>query len=157
MSIDKMIAKELQYRFAYRVETALKERGLTFTDLNNCAKVGSSKFGKSDSGFKNYFGDGAKIPIHQQKCLCGHEITQQCYLWPEGSTNIDDIITVGNKCLNEWGCDPAIRGKGVKVKCKCCGVTVNKTGIQKRHQETLKCRNRRDTASNISTSVGSDE
>ena len=70
--------------------------------------------------------------------------------------NIDDIEIVGNKCINKWGYDPAIRGKGVKVKCDCCGVTVNKTGT-KTHQETLKCINRRDTASNISTSVGSVE
>ena len=156
MSIDKIIAKELQYRYLDRVEAALKERGLTFTDLKDCAKVGSSKFGKSDSGFKSYFGNDAKIPIHKKKCLCGHEITQQCYLCPEGSTNIDDIIIVGNQCINRWGYDPAIRGKSDKVKCNCCGVTVNKPRI-KRHQETLTCRNRRYTASNISTSAGSEE
>ena len=92
MNIDKIIAKELKYRCLDRVETALKERGLTFTDLKNCAKVGSSKFGKSGSGFKSHFGNDAKIPVHQKKFLCGHEIIQQCYLCPEGSTNIDDII-----------------------------------------------------------------
>ena len=63
---------------------------------------------------------------------------------------------MGNRCIHKWGYDPANRGKGVKVECNCCGATVNKTGI-KRHQETWKCRNRRDTASNISTSVGSEE
>ena len=129
---------------------------MTFTDLANCLKVGSSKFGNADSGFKSYFGNDAKIPIHTNKCLCGHEITQQCYLCPEGSKYIDDIIIVGNQCINRWGYDPAIRGKGDKVKCECCGVTVNKSGI-KRHQETLNCRNRRDTASNASTSGGSGE
>ena len=63
---------------------------------------------------------------------------------------------MGNKCIHKWGYDLANRGKGVKVKCNCCGATVNKTGITK-YQETLNCRNRRDTASNISTSVGSEE
>ena len=63
---------------------------------------------------------------------------------------------MGNQCINKWGYDPAIRGKGVTIKCECCGVTVNKSGI-KRHQETLTCRSRRDTASNASTSAGSDE
>ena len=67
---------------------------MTFTDLENCLKVVSCKFGKADSGFKSYFGNYAKIPIHKKKCLCGHEITQQCYVCPEGSTNIDDIIVV---------------------------------------------------------------
>ena len=108
---------------------------MTFTDLQNYLKVGSSNFGKVDSVFKSYFGNDAKIPINQNKCLCGHEITQQCYLCPEGSNNIDDIVIVSNQCINEWGYDPAIRGKGVKVKCECCGATVNKSGI-KRHQET---------------------
>ena len=99
-------------------------------------EVGSSNHGRTDSVFKSYFGNDAKIPIHQNRCLCGHEITQQCYLCPEGSKNIDDIIAVGNNCINKWGYDPAIRGKGVKVKCNCCGVTVHTTEI-KRHQETL--------------------
>ena len=138
-----------------RVENALNERGMTFTDLENCVKVGSSKFGKADSGFKNYCGNDANIQIHEQKCLCGHEIAQQCHLCPEGSTYIDDIIIVGTQCINRWGYDPATRGKGDKVKCECCGVAVNKSGI-KRHQETFDCRNRRDTASNASTSVGSE-
>ena len=156
MNIDKIIAKELQSRYLDRVENTLNERGLTFTDLKSCLKVGSSTHGKADSDVKSYFGNDAKIQMPASTCLCRHEIIQQCYLCPEGSKNIDDIIIVCNKCINKWGYDPAIRGKGVKVKCNCCGVTVNKTGI-KRHQETLKCRNRRDTASNISTSVGSEE
>ena len=103
---------------------------MTFTDLNSYLKVGSSNFGKADSVFKSYFGNAAKIPIHQNKCLCGHAITQQCYLCPEGSKHVDDIVIVGNQCINKWGYDPAIRGKGVKVKCECCGITVNKSGIK---------------------------
>ena len=80
----------------------------------------------------------------------------QCYLCPEGSKNIDDILIVGNICIHKWGYGPAVRGTGEKVKCNCCGATVNKTVI-KRHQQTIKCRSRRDTASNISASVGSDD
>ena len=45
--------------------------------------------------------------------------------------NIDDIVIVGNHCINKWGYDPAIRGKGVKVKYECCGATVNKSGIRR--------------------------
>ena len=164
MNIDKIIANTMQYIYIYiyihrysdRVENVLNETRLDFYWFEKCLKVGSSKFGKSDSGFKSYFGNDAKIPKHQKKCLCGHEITQQCYLCPEGSTNFEDIIIVGNQCTTKWGYDPAIRGKGAKVKCECCGVTVTKSGIN-RHQETLKCRNRRDTESNASTCVGSEE
>ena len=55
------------------------------------------------------------MPKYQyiNKCLCGHEITQQCYLCPEGSKDIDDIITVCDQCISRWGYDPAIRGTGV--------------------------------------------
>ena len=75
MNIDKIIAKGLQYRYLDRVENALNERGLTFTDLKNCLKVGSSKFGKSDSVYKNYFGNDSRLPLNKKTCLCGHKIT----------------------------------------------------------------------------------
>ena len=74
MNIDKIIAKELRDIYIYiyiyldSVEKTLNERGMTFTDLKNCLKVGSSKFGKSDSGFKSYFGNDAKIPIRKNRC-----------------------------------------------------------------------------------------
>ena len=156
MNIDKLIADESRAYYLYRIEQSLQKLGLTFADLKNYVRVGRSTHGISDNAFKCYFGTGAKLPEHKERCICGHEITVLCYLCPEGSKNIDDDITVGNRCIHKWGYDAAIRGKGEKIKCNCCGVTVNKSGI-KRHQETLKCRSRRDTASNISTSVGSDE
>ena len=156
MNIDKLIANELKYSYVNRIEQSLNQVGLTFTGLKGCLKVGSSNHGRSDAAFKSYFGNGANIPSRVESCLCGHEITEQCYICPEGSKNIDDSLIVGIRCIQNWGYDPAIRGKGVKVNCGCCGATVNKAGI-KRHQETLKCRNRRDTASNISTSAGSEK
>ena len=87
--------------------------------------------GVSDSAFRSYSGHDAEIPLRNNRCLCDHEITEQCYLCPEGSKNMDDIIIVGNRCIHKWGYDPAIRGKGVKVKCECCEATVNKAGIKK--------------------------
>ena len=156
MGIDKIIADESRSIYLNKVEKALNILGLTFSDLNNYIRIGTSNHGRRDTAFKSYFGEYAKFPRHAESCICGHEMTGQCYLCPEGSNNIDDILIVGNRCINKWGYDPAIRGKGVKVKCECCGATVNKAGI-KRHQETLQCRNRRDTASNISTSAGSEK
>ena len=156
MNIEHIIANELKSSYVYRIENYLNKIGLTFTDLKGYLKVGSSNLGRGDAAFKSHFGEYAKLPRHAESCICGHEITEQCYLCPEGSNNIDDVIIVGNRCIHKGGYEPAIRGKGEKVKCEWCGVTVNKSGI-KRHQETLKCRSRRDTASNISTSDGSDE
>ena len=156
MNIDKIIANEVKSSYVYRIENSHNKIGLTVTDLKGYLKVGSTNLGRRDAAFKSYFGEYAKLPRHAESCICGHEITEQCYICPEGSKDIDDVVIVGNRCIHKWGYEPAIRGKGEKVKCECCGVTVNKSGI-KRHQETLKCRSRRDTASNISTSVGSDE
>ena len=104
---------------------------MTFTDLKCYLKVGSSNLGRRDAAFKSYFGNDANIPRPVERCICGHEITEQCYLCPEGSKHIGDIIIVGNRCIHKWGYDPATRGKGVKVKCDCCGATVNKAGIKK--------------------------
>ena len=53
---------------------------------------------------------------------------------------------MGNSCIHQCGYDRAVIGNGEKVKYSFCGATVNKTGI-KRHQQTIKCRSRRDTAS----------
>ena len=130
---------------------------MTFGDLKTYIRVGRSRYGISgDSAFKSYFGNDAKIPRPKERCLCGHKITVQCYLCPEDSKNVDDIIIVGNRCIHQWVYDRANRGIGEKVKCEICGATVNKTVI-KRRQQTLTCRNRRDTASNISTSAGSED
>ena len=111
MNIDKLIANEMQSRYSDRVETTLNEKGLTFTDLRTYLRVGNSNEGRTDSVFKTYCGNDAKIPMPVSTCVCRHEITQQCDLCPEGSKNIDEIITVGNKCIHKWGYDPAIRGK----------------------------------------------
>ena len=157
MNIENIIADESRSSYLKKVENTLKILGLTFSDLKNYVRVGRSKSGISgDSVFKSDFGNDAKIPRPKERCLCGHEITEQCYLCPEGSKNIDDIIIVGNSCIHQWGYNPAVRGNGEQIKCEFCLAAVNKSGI-KRHQETFKCRSRRDTASNISTCVGSED
>jgi hypothetical protein len=151
MNIDKIIADELRTCYLDKIEKSLKKIGLTFSDLKKYVRAGRSKYGISgDAAFQSYFGNDAKIPRPVDRCLCGHEITEQCYLCPEGSKNVDDIIIVGNSCITHWGYARAVRGTGEKIKCNCCGATVNKSGIT-RHQETLKCRSKRDTETNISS------
>ena len=73
--------------------------------------------------------------------MCGHRIVEQCYLCPADSNNPNDILVLGNHCINKWGFTPAIRGKGKKVECELCGSMVNKSGLA-RHQKTTKCRNK---------------
>ena len=137
MNIDTIISKEIPYSLLDKIEASLNNKGLTFSDLKNYDKVGSSDFGCTDFVFLTRFGKDAKFPIFQSNCLCGHEIRQQCYVCPNNSTNTDDIITFGNRCIGKCGYAPAIRGIGVKVKCECCGSPVNKTGL-KRHKQNTK-------------------
>ena len=87
MDIDRLIADESKSSYVNRVERTLNNRGLTFTDLKNYIRVGSSIHGITDAAFNSYFGDDADIPIRKNHCLCDHEIIEQCYLCPEGSKN----------------------------------------------------------------------
>ena len=95
-----------------------------------------SDFERPDFACLTRFGKDAKLPIFQSSCLCGHEIRQQCYVCPKNSTHTGDIITFGNRCIGQCGYAPAIRGIGVKVKCECCGSTVNRTGLKKTSNHT---------------------
>ena len=113
MSIDKIISKEIPYNLSDEIEASLNKKGLTFSDLKNYDKVGSSDFERPDFAFLTRFGKGSKLPIFQSNCLRGHEIRQQCYVCPKNSTNTDDIITFGNRCIGKCGHAPAIRGIGV--------------------------------------------
>ena len=115
MNIKNIIADESRASYLNKVENALKTSGLTFSGSKTYIRVGRSKSGISgDPAFKSYFGNDAKIPRPKERCLCGHEITEQCYLCPEGFKNIHDILTVGNRCIHQWGYDPAVRGNGEK-------------------------------------------
>ena len=128
MNIEHIIANELKSSYVYRIENYLNKIGLTFTDLKGYLKVGSSNHGRRDAAFKSYFGEYAQIPRPVENCICGHEITEQCYLCPEGSKNIDDVIIVGNRCIHKWGYDASIRGNGKKLTCEFCGSALNKSG-----------------------------
>ena len=87
--------------------------------------------------FKDTFGVDARTHQTETHCLYGHRIVEQCYLCPEGSNYPDDSITLGNHCIDKWGVEASIRGKGVKAKCENCGAIVHESGI-KRHQQTNK-------------------
>lgn len=38
-----------------------------------------------------------KIPTHQEKCICGHKIVEQCYI-----TNGERFIVLGNCCIKRF-------------------------------------------------------
>ena len=140
MNIDRIIAKEITYNYLDRVESHLKSKGLTFLDLKQYIRCGSSTNGKPSKVLIGKFGQDVKLPEKQTSCMCGHKIIEQCYLCPTDNQDLSQALIVGNHCIRTWGIKPALRGKGLKVECDVCGSMVNKSGLA-RHQKTTKCRN----------------
>ncbi len=138
MNIDKILSKEKQYNYLDRVEGALKPKGLTFLDLKQYIRCGSSTHGKPSPVLSSKYGKDVKLPETQKTCLCGHKIIEQCYLCPIGDQDLSQALIVGNHCIKKWGIKPAMRGKGLKVECNVCGAMVNKSGLA-RHHKTRKC------------------
>ena len=90
----------MQYYYSDRAEQSLNLKGLTFSDLEYFQKAGTYEYDGLDPTFKHKFGYNTKLTRIQYHCLCGHSIKQQCYICPEGSNNVGDIIIVGNRCIN---------------------------------------------------------
>ena len=139
-NIDKILRRELKYKYLNNVKNGLAEYNLTFKDLNNYVRCGRTPADcKPDKVFVDRFGD-VKPPEHRYVCLCGHRIKEQCYLCPENSKDVNDIIVVGNHCIDTWGFKRAKWGKCAKVECKLCGAEVSKSGLA-RHQKRPTCKN----------------
>ena len=140
MNIDAIIRREQKYNYLDAVKASLNKFGLRLEDLKTYKRVGKSNHGVPDTIFKQNFGKDCKLPEHQNACICGHHIVEQCYLCPE-SNDVNDILVVGNHCIKRMGFDPAIRGKlENKIKCDLCGSLVLKRGMA-RHKRTTKCKN----------------
>jgi hypothetical protein len=160
MNIQKILIEERRYDYVDRVQGSLSGLGFPFCDTQEYGKAGSTKEHVPSATFKQNFGKDAKLPEHQDYCLCGHYIREQCYLCPPESDNVDDIIVVGNHCIRQFGFEPALRGKlENNITCDLCGALVTWKGIA-RHEKTSKCKNNNDTSStplSSSTSIGSDQ
>ena len=138
MNIDKILSKERQYNYLDRVEDSLSSKGLTFSDLKNYIRCGSSTHGVPTKVLVDKFGKDVQLPENQAACLCGHRIVEQCYLCPKDNQDLNQAIVVGNHCIKKWGIRPTMRGKGSNVECDICGSMVNKSGLA-RHQKRPKC------------------
>ena len=140
MNIDKILSKELKYKYLNNVKGGLNKLNLSFEDLNNYVRCGrvKGKGEKPDSVFTDRFGD-VDPPAPTSSCLCGHFIIEQCYLCPKDSHDVKDIIIVGNECIERWGFKKTIWGKGEKIECDICGSIVNKSGISS-HKKREKCK-----------------
>ena len=62
MNIDKILSKERQYNYLDRVEAALSDKGLTFLDLKNYIRCGSSIHGVPTKVLADKFGKDVELP-----------------------------------------------------------------------------------------------
>ena len=139
MNIQKILRRGQQYNYLYRVQGSLNGFGLTVSDIQGYRRAGSANDHVPSAMFMQYFGKDAKLPEHQDYCLCGHYIKEQFCSCPPESNNVDDIIVVGNHGIRRFGFKPALRGKlENKITCDLCGALVHKKGIA-RHKKTSKC------------------
>lgn len=83
-------------------EGILQKYGLTIEDLKNqnYTYVGGYNYGDGDNhyyeDFLLNFGKNAVPPIHVENCVCGKEITINCYITKNNDYN--DIIVIGKDC-----------------------------------------------------------
>jgi len=148
MNIQQIINREIKYKYLDRVQASLDAYDITLADLQTYEPVGKSNHGFPNTIFTKRFGKQTKIPEHQHSCLCEHAIVEQCYLCPRGSTNVDDVIVLGNHCIKTFGFSKAINGDArQKIQCDLCGASVHKKGIA-RHKKRPCCINNRKINNN---------
>ena len=148
MNIQQIINREIKYKYLDRVQASLDAYDITLADLQTYEPIGKSNHGFPNTIFTKRFGKQTKIPEHQHSCLCEHAIVEQCYLCPRGSTNVDDIIVLGNHCIKRFGFSKAINGDAKqKIQCDLCGASVHKKGLA-RHKKRPCCINNRKINNN---------
>lgn len=75
----------------------IKEYNLTQEEIEDWKYVG----GNRGSGLKywNLCTDNQELPEHHNKCICGHDIIENCYIEsPDG----EDILVLGNRCVKRF-------------------------------------------------------
>ena len=144
MNIQQIINREIKYKYLDRVQASLDAYDITLADLKTYEPVGKSNHGFPNTIFTKRFGKQTKIPEHQHSCLCEHAIVEQCYLCPRGSTNVDDIIVLGNHCIKTFGFSKAINGDArQKIHCDLCEASVHKKGIARHKKRPCCIKNRK--------------
>ena len=86
-------------------------------DLNDYIQCGCSHAdlpNSQDNYFKLMFGGKPQPPV-RLKCICGTRIKEQYYVCPKSAPYYENIIVVGNECIDKFS-DESIRGR----RCEVC-------------------------------------
>ncbi len=79
-----------------RFKTGLNKNNVEINDIiENWYYIGG-EVGIHLKYFNNNFYN-QKLPTHQDYCICGHKIKNNCYI-----TNGEDILAIGENCINRF-------------------------------------------------------
>ena len=79
-------------KMSKRFENGLKKYGLTIEDLNDFYYIGGEH--KQHKAYYNLFTNNNKLPKHNNYCICGHKIKNNCYI-----SNGDIVLPIGESCI----------------------------------------------------------
>ena len=74
----------------------LKNYDLTFEELRECRYYGGDR-GRHLNYYENTLGQTFEVP-KQDNCMCGHHISEQCYI----INKTGDIYVLGNCCIKKF-------------------------------------------------------
>ena len=128
--------------YSVRFKNALIENGITnIKDYYYCGGREKTITTRHKNYFKLVFGD--KEPLnHKNKCICGHNISQNCYASKKTNNKFDyeTIIVLGNCCIKKFeingrtceNCNAKHKNRknnycnDCKERCIYCGNSKNK-------------------------------
>ena len=114
------MSTEVGNRYFEKFKQGLAELGFTYEYI-----VANYKYCGGNGGIKgsinrhvNYYKtimNDKPFPEREKKCLCGHDIIENCYIYNPSDLN-EPLIVVGNCCINRF------LSKSAGRQCKICGV-----------------------------------
>lgn len=79
-----------------RFKKGLEKRGYIYEDIKTWKYCGGDRNSKLEYFYLN-FKNERELPQHEDKCVCGHKIKENCYI-----TNKDIILVLGNCCIKKY-------------------------------------------------------
>jgi hypothetical protein len=123
-----------------RFTNGLKQYNLTQEELINWKYCGGNT-GSHLNYFRLCFGDKEPLPEHTNKCICGHPITENCYI-----ENGEELIVLGSCCVKRFITKRRTCGicnephKNIKInRCNDCRVKCDKCRKEYKHGKFSLC------------------
>tara|TARA_R110002020_G_scaffold396282_1_gene606507 strand:- start:1561 stop:1974 length:414 start_codon:yes stop_codon:yes gene_type:complete len=87
----------LNEKLSKRFKTGLKKYGLTLDNITNNWKYIGGEKGVHKIYWDKYYGYKESTPEHDNTCVCGHRIKNNCWI-----SNGEDVLCIGENCVNKF-------------------------------------------------------